>query len=81
MTQGFGGEDRRGDARRQRTDAGGERSLAVAVAAVRPAPAQLASLRVHRCVHDLLGEAPEQLLHVDGAVVEAGHGGHVRRRV
>lgn len=38
MTQGFGGEDRRGGARRQRTDAGGERPLAVAVAAVRPAP-------------------------------------------
>lgn len=30
---------------------------------------------------DLLGEAPEQLLHVDCAVVETGHSEHVRRRV
>ena len=53
----------------------------VAVAAVRPAAGQLVGLGVHHCVHDLLGEAPEQLLHVDGAVVETGHGEHVRRRV
>lgn len=53
----------------------------VAVAAVRPAAAQLVGLGVHHGVHDLLGEAPEQLLHVDGAVVEPGHGEHVRRRV
>lgn len=57
------------------------RPLAVAVSAVRPAAAQLVGLGVHHGVHDLLGEAPEQLLHVDGAVVGAGHGGHVRRRV
>lgn len=69
------------DAQRQRADAGGERPLAVAVSAVRPAPAQLVGLGVHHGVHDLLGEAPEQLLHVDGAVVETGHGEHVRRRV
>ena len=70
-----------GNARRQRADAGGERPLAVAVSAVRPAAAQLVGLGVHHGVHDLLGEAPEQLLHVDGAVVETGHGEHVRRRV
>lgn len=70
-----------GDAQRQRADAGGERPLAVAVSAVRPAAAQLVGLGVHHCVHDLLGETPEQLLHVDGAVVETGHGEHVRRRV
>ncbi len=44
-------------------------------------PAQLVGLGVHHCVHDLLGESARQLLHVDGAVVETGHGGHVRRRV
>lgn len=70
-----------GDTKRQRAHAGGERPLAVAVAAVHPAAAQLVGLRVHHGVHDLLGEAPEQLLHVDGAVVEPGHGEHVRRRV
>ena len=32
-------------------------------------------------VHDLLGESAKQLLHVDGAVVEPGHGEHVRHRV
>ena len=55
--------------------------IPVAVAAVRPAAAQLVGLGVHHRIHDLLGEAPEQLLHVDGAVVEPGHGEHVRRRV
>lgn len=69
------------DARRQRADSGGERPLAVAVSAVRPAPAQLVGLGVHHGVRDLLGEAPEQVLHVDGAVAETGHGEHVRRRV
>ena len=69
------------DAQRQRADAGGEAALPVAVAAVRPAPAQLVGLGVHHCIHDLLGESAEQLLHVDGAVVETGHGEHVRRRV
>lgn len=58
-----------GNVQRQCADAGGERPLAVAVSAVRPAAAQL------------LGKAPEQLLHVDDAVVETGHGEHVRRRV
>ena len=69
------------DARRQRADAGSERPLAVAVSAVRPAPAQLVGLGVHHGVHDLLGEAPEQVLRVDGAVVETGHRELVRRRV
>lgn len=70
-----------GDARRQRSHAGGEVALAVAVAAVRPATAQLVGLGVHHCVHDLRGETPEWLLHVDGAIDETGHGEHVRRRV
>lgn len=70
-----------GDAQRQRSHAGGGAVLAVSVSAVGPAAARLVGLRVHHGVHDLLGEAPEQLLHVDGAVVEPGHGEHVRRRV
>lgn len=70
-----------GDAQRQRADAGGEQPLAVAVSAVRPATAEPVGLGVHHGVHDLLGEPAEQLLHVDGAVVETGHGKHVRRRV
>lgn len=41
------------DAQRQRAEAGGERPLAVAVSAVRPASAQLVSLGVHHCVRDL----------------------------
>lgn len=69
------------DARRQRDDAGGETALPVAVAAVRPAAARLIGLGVRHGVHDLLGESAEQLLHVDGAVIETGHGKHVRRRV
>ena len=69
------------DAQRQRADAGGERPLAVAVSAVRPATAQLVGLGVHRGVHDLFGESGEQLPHVDGAVAETGHGEYVRRRV
>lgn len=44
-----------GDAQRQRADAGGERPLAVAVSAVRPAAAQLVGLGFHHGVHDLLG--------------------------
>lgn len=48
---------------------------------VRPATAQLVGLGAHHCVRDLLGEAPEQLLRVDGAVVETGHGEHVLGRV
>ncbi|MFR4501686.1 MAG: hypothetical protein ACLVDY_01380 [Collinsella sp.] len=44
-------------------------------------PAQLVGLGVHHVVRDLLGEAPEQLLHIDGAVVETGLGEHVWRRV
>lgn len=47
----------------------------------RPPPAQLVGLGVHHVVRDLLGEAPEQLLHIDGAVVETGLGEHVWRRV
>ena len=70
-----------GDAQRLCADAGGERPLAVAVSAVRPATAELIGLGVHHGVHDPLGEPAEQLLHVDGAVVETGHGEHVRRRV
>ena len=64
----------------QRAHTGGERPLAVAVAAVRAA-AQLVGLRVHHGVHDLFGESGEQLPHVDGAVAETGHGEYVRRRV
>lgn len=48
---------------------------------VRPATAQLVGLGVHHCVRNLLNEAPEQFLHVDGAVVETGHGEHVRHQV
>ena len=40
-----------------------------------------ANISVHHCVRDLLGDAPERLLHVDGAVVKTGHGEHVRRQV
>lgn len=69
------------DAKRQGSHAGGEAALAVAVAAVRPAAAELVGLGAHHGVHDLLGEPAQQLLHVDGAVVEPGHGEHVRRRV
>ena len=60
---------------------GGEAALPVAVAAVRPAAAQLVGLGVHRGVHDLLGESAKQLQLVDGAVVETGYGEHVRHRV
>lgn len=60
--------------------ASSERPLAVAVAVVRAA-AQLVGLRIHHGVHDLLGESAQQLLYVDGAVVEPGHDMHVRRRV
>lgn len=56
-------------------------AIPVAVSAVRPSTAQLVGLGVHHGVHDLLGEPAKQLLHVDGAVVETGHGEHVRRRV
>lgn len=73
--------DQLGDAQCQRADVGGEQHLVVAVAAVRPAAAQLVGLGVHHDAHDLLGEAPEQVLHVDGAVVKPEHGEHVRRQV
>ena len=69
------------DAQGDVAHAGLELPLAVAVAAVGAAGAQLVGLGVHYCVHGLLGEAPEQLLHVVGAAAEAGHGDHVRRRV
>ena len=59
--------------------AGGERPLAVAVAAVRSI-AQPVGSRVHHGVHDLLGEPAQQLLHVDGTVVEPGLEVHVRSR-
>ncbi len=42
---------------------------------------RMVGLGVHHGVHDLLGESAKQLLHVDGAVIETGHGEHVRRRV
>lgn len=45
------------------------------------APARPVGFCAHHNVHDLLGEAPEQLLHVDGAIIETGHVEHVRRRV
>ena len=41
---------------------GGERSLAIAVSAVRPATAQLVGLDVHHGVHNMLGESVKQLL-------------------
>ena len=50
------------DAPCQRSDAGGERSLAIAVSAVRPATAQLVGLDVHHGVHNFLGESVKQLL-------------------
>ena len=68
------------DAQRQRADAGGEITLPVAVSAVRPAAVQLVGLGVHHGVDDLLGEAPVQLLYVNGAVVETWHDERVRRR-
>lgn len=74
-------EAQSGDALRQRADAGVEAALAVAVAAVRPSSALLVGLGVHHCVHDLLGESAMLRLHVDGAVVETGHGEHVRHRI
>ena len=46
-----------------------------------PAATQLVGLGVHHGVHYLLGESAKQLLHVDGTVVETGHGEYVRRRV
>ena len=67
--------------RRIASQARDQTGLAVAVSAVRPATAQLVGFGVHHGVHDPLGESAEQLLHVDGAVVETGHGEHVRRRV
>lgn len=70
-----------GDAQRQRSHAGGGAVLAVSVSAVGPAAARLVGLGVHRGVHDLLGESAKQLLHIDGAVVEPGHGEYVRHRV
>lgn len=70
-----------GDAQRQRADAGGERPLAVAVAAVHPAAAQQVCLGFHHDVQNLRGEPAQHYLHVDGAVVETGHGEHIRRRV
>lgn len=45
--------------------------LAVAVLVVCPAAARLVGLRDQVGVHDLLAERQQQLLHVDGAVVDA----------
>lgn len=67
--------------RRIASQARDQTALPVAVSVVRPATAQLVGFGVHHGVHDLFGESAKQLLHVDGAVVEAGHGTHVRRRV
>lgn len=44
----------------------------MAVASVCPATAQLVSLGVHHAVHDPLGEAPEQLLHVVAPSLKRG---------
>lgn len=66
--------------RRQRADAGGEAALAVAVAIVRSDAAHSVGLCVQHGVHDLIGEPAQQLLHIDGAVFEPGHGEHVRRQ-
>lgn len=62
----------------KRADAGGERPLAVAVAAVDTASVQLVGLSVHHGVLDLLGKPAEQVPHVDDVVIEPGHGEHVR---
>lgn len=69
------------DALRRRADAGCEQPLTVAVAAVRPTSARLVDHGDQPIVHYLLGKAPEQVAHVDGAAVEPGHGEHVQRRV
>ena len=66
-----------GDAQRRRSHAGGGAVLVVSVSAVGPAAARLVGLGIH----DLLGESAKQLLHIDGAVVEPGHGEYVRHRV
>lgn len=58
-----------------------EAALAVALAAVRSGVAHSVGLGVHHGVLDLIGEPAQQLLHVDGAVFEPGHGKHVRRQV
>lgn len=47
---------------------------------LRDDPAHAGGYRVHHGVHDLLGEPAQQLLHVDGTVVEPGHEVHVRSR-
>ena len=59
-----------GHPERQVADAGLEPALAVAVAAVAARLAQLVGLGVHDAVGHLLGEAPDELLHVDRAVLE-----------
>ena len=70
-----------GDAEREGPHARRQRSLAVSVAAVGAAAAELVGLGVHHGVDHLLGQSAEQLLHVDGAVVEPRHGEHVGCRV
>lgn len=70
-----------GEAQRQRADDGGEAALPVAVSAFCPAAARPVGFRVHRGVRNLLGESANQRLYADDAVVEPGHGEHIRRRV
>lgn len=69
------------DAWRHHADAGGVQSLTAAVAAVRPAVAQLVGHGVHHRVHDLLGEPAQQLPHVDWRRRRTGAWRAVQRQV
>lgn len=60
------------DVPRHRVDAGDGAALTVAVAAVRPFAVDPVDFCVHHGVYELLGEALEQLLHVDGVIAEPG---------
>lgn len=66
---------------RQRAHVRREHALAIAVPAVARGPAELVGLGAHDLVDDGLGQLPEDLLQVDGAVLEPGHprGGAYRR--
>ena len=68
-----------GDPHRGRADAGGEPALAVAAPAVALRGAHPVGLGVHDPVDHGLGELADQLLQVDGAVLEARHA-HGRHR-